>query len=286
MQPKRVAREEQFSFDVWQRSVDVMTAGHTHSDIEINRVEQGTVIYFAAGRFQEFHAGDTLVFWAGMPHELMRVSPDAEMTWCVLPLAWFLQWQLDAAFVARLMDGEWMRAPQANSNFEAALFARWACEMAASPDEHTKKIVSLELEAWLRRVARAMPCEELRSHAGAAIGSDATARQIEAMARCVARRYREALSIGEIAAAANLHPHYAMTVWKSNCGTTLNEYLTRLRLSHAQRLLLTTDWKMGRIAEESGFGSQARFYAAFGKHFSTTPRAWKTQGVRPDSTVL
>jgi len=50
------------------------------------------------------------------------------------------------------------------------------------------------------------------------------------------------------------------------------EYLTRLRVSHAQRLLITTDLKVLDIAMESGFASVAPFYAAFAAH---------TPGLRP-----
>jgi transcriptional regulator GlxA family with amidase domain len=44
---------------------------------------------------------------------------------------------------------------------------------------------------------------------------------------------------------------------------TLSTYLTRLRVSQAQHLLISTDWEISRIALESGFGSISRFYEAF-----------------------
>jgi len=39
-----------------------------------------------------------------------------------------------------------------------------------------------------------------------------------------------------------------------------------LRVSHAQRLLVTTDARVSDIALESGFGSPAAFYQAFGTY--------------------
>jgi len=41
------------------------------------------------------------------------------------------------------------------------------------------------------------------------------------------------------------------------------EYVTRLRVSHAQRLLITTDTKVVDVALESGFASVAPFSQAF-----------------------
>jgi transcriptional regulator GlxA family with amidase domain len=63
-----------------------------------------------------------------------------------------------------------------------------------------------------------------------------------------------------------------MRVFRKQCGASVWEYLTRLRVAHAQRLLITTNLKVLDVAMESGFGSVAPFYAAFAAH---------TQGLRP-----
>ena len=75
-----------------------------------------------------------------------------------------------------------------------------------------------------------------------------------------------------IASHAGLHPKYLMRVFKKLCGVSVWEYLTRLRVSHAQRLLITSDMKVLDVAMESGFSSVAPFYAAFAAH---------TRGIRP-----
>lgn len=261
-----------------------MGAGHTHADIEINRVEQGNILYFTSGGYRELATGDCVLFWAGMPHELVSSSPGSKMTWAVVPLAWFIQWRLPAFVIERLLQGEWLAASTATP-LDDALFARWVAERHPDPAAEESRIFSLEMEAWLRRLARALPVPgnaARRGHpeTGAALQSaGASARHIERLAGCMAERYREDLTVAEIASAAGLHPHYAMEVWKHGCGLTLWDYLGRLRLSHAQRLLLTTDWTLERIAEESGFGSRARFYAAFKKQTATSPRRWKVEQI-------
>jgi AraC family transcriptional regulator, melibiose operon regulatory protein len=72
-----------------------------------------------------------------------------------------------------------------------------------------------------------------------------------------------------------LNPNYAMTVFREGCGLSLWEYVTRLRISHAQRLLLTTDWTMERVALDCGFGSSSRFFAAFRRICGMTPRQYR-----------
>src|SRR5262249_38604390 len=92
------------------------------------------------------------------------------------------------------------------------------------------------------------------------------ASQIERIVGFIGAHYLEAITVADIASAVRLHPKYLMRVFKRHCRIGAWEYLTRLRVSHAQRLLVTTDARVTDIALESGFGSPAAFYQAFATH--------------------
>ena len=98
------------------------------------------------------------------------------------------------------------------------------------------------------------------------------------MAQFVAEHYTESVRVADIAEVAGLHPNYAMNLFRRTCGMTLWQYLTRLRLSHAQRLLLTSDRGVLDIAMDAGFGSQARFYVVFKQAYGVTPAAFRRRG--------
>jgi len=72
-----------------------------------------------------------------------------------------------------------------------------------------------------------------------------------------------------------LHPNYAMSLFKKAFGTTLIEYLTHHRVSHAQRLLATTDEKIVEVAFNSGFNSISRFNEAFRRACNCAPREYR-----------
>jgi len=74
-----------------------------------------------------------------------------------------------------------------------------------------------------------------------------------------------------------LHPNYAMGLFKRGVGTTLVDYITKHRVSHAQRLLATTDIKIVEVALSSGFASMSRFNAAFRKECGCPPREYRRQ---------
>jgi AraC-like DNA-binding protein len=68
-----------------------------------------------------------------------------------------------------------------------------------------------------------------------------------------------------------------MSLFKKAFGTTLIDYLTHHRISHAQRLLATTDAKIVEIAFSSGFNSISRFNEAFRRACNCTPREYRRQ---------
>jgi AraC-like DNA-binding protein len=72
-----------------------------------------------------------------------------------------------------------------------------------------------------------------------------------------------------------LHPNYAMGLFQNAFGTTLIEYLTHHRISHAQRLLATTDEKIVEVAFSSGFSSISRFNEAFRRECGCSPREYR-----------
>jgi AraC family transcriptional regulator, melibiose operon regulatory protein len=97
----------------------------------------------------------------------------------------------------------------------------------------------------------------------------------------IARHYQEPLTAGQIAAAAGLHPNYAMTLFRKAFGTTMTGFLIRHRISHAQRLLVTTDDPVIEIATAAGFQSLSRFNEAFKHACGCPPRAYrKTHRIR------
>src|SRR6185369_11183095 len=86
--------------------------------------------------------------------------------------------------------------------------------------------------------------------------------KVEQIACLVAQRYTEPLTVDLIGKKVGLHPNYAMNLFKKTFGTTLIDYLTHHRVSHAQRLLVTTEKKIVEVALSSGFNSISRFNEA------------------------
>lgn len=250
--------EPAHGFRIWRMEGNhSMDAPHTHPDIEVNYLFAGGFSYLHGGAVVPVEAGRFTVLWGGVPHQTIAPGIVGEGIWITLPLAWFLQWRLPNGLHDRLLAGGIAAGPPDPA--DCTLLERWLAD-AESGDSSRRRVLQLELEARFHRLALGLPRRPGRSPAGEGTG------QIARITHFIARHYREPLTVQTIATAAGLHPKYLMRVFKQQCGMTIWEYLTRLRVSHAQRLLITSEMKVLDVAMESGFSSVAPFYSAFATH--------------------
>lgn len=118
--------------------------------------------------------------------------------------------------------------------------------------------------------------QQLQEESGAA--SDSPQLQIaEAAALYLRRHYQDPLKYKQMAEELHFHPNYIAICMKKTFGCTPLEYLTSHRIEQAKRLLIHTDEPVGKIAEDTGFGSFPYFVRCFTKHANTKPKAFRMQ---------
>lgn len=83
------------------------------------------------------------------------------------------------------------------------------------------------------------------------------------------------LTEGEVAAAAGVTTAYLSRVFRRDMHTTFSDFLGRVRLGEAERLLLTTDRSVTEIATAVGFSTSAYFISLFRKAHGETPARYR-----------
>jgi AraC family transcriptional regulator, melibiose operon regulatory protein len=261
-------------FKCWKGVPSAMKGFHRHSEIEVNFVERGSMTYLHGGKQAVIGAGQVGFFWAAVPHQLTGVEKPVTCHWITLPLAWFLHWQLPDMLTRPILHGDMVVDSELNRELDLLQFDRWPADLATDHAER-RKITLLEIEARFRRAALRCANSPRKAETRAPTPSAGALGKVELMARHIAENYSRELHTAEIAAAAGLHPNYAMVLFRRTFGVTLMDYLMQQRISHAQRLLATTDDKILNIAHESGFNSLSRFYAAFMRICTQSPRKYR-----------
>jgi len=90
-------------------------------------------------------------------------------------------------------------------------------------------------------------------------------------------RFREPLSLDEVAQVHHLSVPYLSKYFKKRTGKTFFKYLTEFRLAHAVQELLTTPKPVTRIALDNGFPNLSSFNRVFHERYQQNPAAYRKQ---------
>ena len=256
-----------FTCEIWTPAR--MPRPDRHNEIELNLLSAGSLTYLLGGHRITVEAGRLAIFWAAIPHQIVAAEGKAPYYVVTLPLSEFLSAGLPTAAANRILKGELIIAAKADAS-DVLKFAQWEQELREN-DPVCERAIRLEVQARLLRLARSMPDVRGSSRRDPALS------RADQLACYIARNYHEPLTAETIARASDLHPNYAMNLFRRAFGTTMTTFITQHRISHAQRLLVTTDDSILDIALAAGFQSLSRFNEAFKAVCGCAPRAYRNQ---------
>ncbi len=256
----------------------VMQKHHVHGHVEINWLADGYMRYTFGGRLFDVPRRRFVLFWGGLPHRSIAVSPrDGQQPmlyniYC--PLELFLD-RADLATLSKtLLDGVIVEATTDHADDES-LLRRWHGDLT-SGNIGRREQFEIEMMARLRRIVLdgwrelSVPAGRLNANYGRR-----AIEHVVNMMQFIIDNMTQRVTNADTAAAAGLHPGYAMTLFKGVTGMSIHRYLTRMRLRRACVLLAETQQPVLSIAAESGFGSVKPFYDAFNRTHQMTPKAWR-----------
>ena len=277
-----------FTCEIWEPRR--MPRPDRHDEIEINFVDRGTLIYLMGGQRITVQARRVTAFWAAVPHQIIGFENVNFYYVVTVPFGWVLQWGLPEQLLASLTQGEIVADTRGTrAALDRQLFEQWHQDVESRSNTN-RDIVVLELRARLLRLADSVGHQEdwpIVSTDNPGTRQQTNLEKAESMACFVARNYTSRIQVKDIAACVGLHPDYAATLFRKTFGTTLNVLITKHRIAHAQRQLLTTNERIVNIAHDSGFDSLSRFNRAFKQVAGITPREYrKTLGQGVANSVL
>lgn len=240
-----------------------------HNEIEVNLLRSGSLTYLLGGRRTTIEAGRLAVFWAAIPHQIVDFDGAESYFVVTLPLGGFLEAGLDLSLVNRILEGE-VVIDSALDICDELKFGQWEQELRQS-DPGIERAAWLEVQARLLRLARVAAKRRAARHPEPALS------RADRIACYIARNYHQPLTSERIAAANDLHANYAMNLFRRAFGTTMSTFITQHRISHAQRLLVTTSDAIVSIGFAAGFQSLSRFNGAFKTACGCSPRQYRRE---------
>jgi AraC-like DNA-binding protein len=262
--------------------VQKMPGPHMHSQIEFNLVRSGFMTYWFDGRAIRLEAGRMGVFWGMIPHQVIACGESTEFIVLYVPMSAFLEFPDLNGLRQSIFSGAFLEAKGFRPH-EMESFERWRQDLL-SGDEHLEPLVRDELTARLRRLDRdgwrdlrgAAPLEAKTVHHDP---DHERAHKVEVMARYIGEHALEDIAIEDVAREVQLHPNYAMALYKRTMGMTIKQAIIRHRLDTARSMLIATDAPVSGIAFDCGFGSLSSFYEAFERRFQASPSAYRKSAI-------
>ncbi|GGF50843.1 helix-turn-helix domain-containing protein [Echinicola rosea] len=254
--------------ELWSPSI--MRKHDRHNEIEINFFPEVGITYLIQGNKVVVPPKKLTVFWGLIPHQIIDFNNDKPYYVCTVPFSLFLEWKLSVPFVDRLLKGDVLfEASEERSKYDEYLFKNWLADINVN---EAAEVALLEIHARLRRMSIGNYSSEKKEYPS--LQSNEIS-QVERIAIFIAQNYSDPIKVSSIGQAVGLNPDHANSIFKRTFGSTLSEYITEERISHAQRKLVATDKSITDIAFDCGFNSISRFNAAFLKINGCTPREFR-----------
>lgn len=87
--------------------------------------------------------------------------------------------------------------------------------------------------------------------------------------------FKSSVTLESVAAAVDIHPAHLSKTFKSHYGQNIGEYVRRLRVEEAKRLLSRSEAPLGDLALELGFADQSHFCRTFKRIAGLTPSEFR-----------
>lgn len=127
------------------------------------------------------------------------------------------------------------------------------------------------LEAALHAGFR--PCKRCKPEENGALRPDAAlAAQVDAI---IETQYNGKLTLAMLAASLAVSPYHLQRIYKQVTGYSPAEKTERIRLMHAQRLLLESSAAIAEIGTAVGYTSPAHFTSWFSRRTGVSPTAYR-----------
>lgn len=248
----------------------LMRSPHWHAQVEVNFIVRGWAHYKMSGHEIRFDQGTLALFWGGLPHYLDDASDDLIYAGGHLPLVHFFRLRLPTDVQSRLMQGATLVTSDTD-DADPVNFARWN-QYARSGDAMKASVAVDELLLRIERIRfgaySLLPAADVIGAPGI---DHHTSPIVVRICDYIADNFREDIDSADIACAADIHPKYAMNLFKKSTGMTLNDYVNLMRLSYAQALLMQDETNVLQVAMDSGFGSLSAFNKSFRKIAGMSP---------------
>jgi AraC family transcriptional regulator, transcriptional activator of pobA len=255
---------------------------HVHDFLVLLYLERGEHVVRVDGRGRALAAGDAFVIAPGVavtpgePHEhrvpgmwMVFFPVDAVDPGAATSLVSWRTHPLLSPFGANPRSGaQRLHVPPQDR-------AAWVGDLRALDTELRERRDGYAEAARAHLTLLLVRLGRLHPGTGGAAGVDPV---LAAVLDVIEDRYREPISLRDVADAVGLTPGHLTTVVRRRTGRTVQQWITERRMREARRLLVDTALPVGEIAHRVGYREAGYFVRRFRAAHDVTPTGWRHAG--------
>jgi YesN/AraC family two-component response regulator len=249
-----------------------MSENHSHNYFEIYYVEKGNARFFVDDRLFDLHTGDYMIVPPNLVHYNRYITQTTRVN------IYFRDEDLRRGddYVLENLKSHFLEkaamfhTPSSHKDLLDNVIDRMLHEDKVS-DENTEVMMQLLFQEFFILSNRHCITNTGYSNEVAEEGDIS----IQEAARYISEHYNLPITLNMLAEKSGLSPAYFSKRFHLITGMGMKEYLTYVRLKHAEAELVSTSHSIREIAENSGFSDSNYFKDVFKKEFGVSPRTYR-----------
>ncbi|WP_144552334.1 AraC family transcriptional regulator [Bacillus sp. X1(2014)] len=244
-------------------------AMHWHDRIEFLFVLKGRIHVYVGREEYHLQKNDLLLINSNEVHGV-ESSEDNKLLVLQIPISFIKKWYKNIEKETFLCQS-FQYVEQSEFNVIRSLIAQLMIILRTKGEGFDVKIHSILLDIIYSLICKFRVKNNEQLHRN-------SKKDIERLTRItsyIQQNFMHPLTLNEMAENEKLTVPYLSRYFQHHMGQPFVKYLNGIRLEHAVRTMLETDWPIIQIAMESGFSNLNTFHKLFKETFQTTPYQYR-----------
>lgn len=249
---------------------------HSHKNFELNFILSGSGKRIVGNNISSFEENDLVLLSPNLPHcwEITKTNKN-EKPKCIV-----------IHFYENLITSDFFNKPELESIAELLRQAEAGIFFYGSVVQHVKQhLKSLTKQKGLKSyiallnifdlLVQSNEREYLSKQPFAVSDFDKDFKQINKINEYVFKNMQEEIKLNEVASLLNMAPGSFCRFFKKKTKLTFIEYVTKVKIGYASKMLAETNKQITEICYECGYNNQANFNHYFKKIMGKTPSDYR-----------
>ena len=272
--------DESFFIGIFQDNLEKST-WHYHNNYEISFITEGTGKRIVADSIEEFHPGDLVFIGSNLPHVWIAEKELRILSERTLEMV-FLQFSANIFFPQMLALPEFKNIRRA-----LELSERGIQIVGETLNEVSEIMLQLPYLKGFDRMNNFFRLMDIIGNSSSNIHLASEEymrkrfttgnRRIAMLHDYLMHHYREEIDLKKLADLVSMAEGSLCRFFRMNVGASIFEYLNRIKVDFACKLLMDPDMAIMEICYDSGFSNLSHFNKQFRKNTGVTPTEYRKQ---------